>query len=66
MGCVGSAGWFVFGVSYEVTAKWPLGLKSSAGSTELNVQDDFFNHKSGALAGTAKTAGCGPGIFLTT
>lgn len=65
MGCVGLAGWFLLGV-YLVTAKWPLGLKSSAGSTELeDIQDDFFNHKSGALAGMAKIAGCWPGIFVS-
>lgn len=48
-----------------ITAKWPLGLKSSAGLTELDDQDDFFNHMSGALAGMAQTAGCWPGIFVS-
>lgn len=48
-----------------ITDKWPLGLKSSAGSTELDDQNDFFNHMSGALAGMAETAGCWPVIFVS-
>lgn len=52
-------------VSHVVIIKWLLGLKSSEGSTELDVQDDFFNHRSGALGGMAQTAGFWPGIFVS-
>lgn len=58
MGCLGLSGWFLLGVSHVVMAKWLLGLKSSEGSIGLDIQDDFFNYKSGTLAGMAQTAGC--------
>lgn len=64
VGCLGSSGWFLLRVSHVVTAKWLLGLKSSEGSNGLDIQDGFFDHKSGTLAGRAQTAGYWPGIFV--